>query len=266
MAWALFKANIRNNRTIWVLMTLVLCMYFAIMISMFDPVSAQGLEQMLEMLPEAMARAFGFSNIGTTLTTFLASYLYGFLVLLFPMVISIVVNHGLVASHVDKGSMAYLLATPNSRRKIATTQAVSSLASITAFFVLITVFVIAISQSMFPGELEIGKFVLINVYALLMYFAIGGIGFFASCIAEEGKQSLRFGIGLPVGFLLLKLLGDAGERFSWIGNLSLYKLFDPIKLVEGASFAYIGMILFALIAVALYTGGIAIFNKRDMHV
>ncbi len=266
MSWTLFKSNIKTNRTLWIIMTIIYIFYFAIMVSMFDPEGAEAFEQMLEMMPEAMVRALGMEEIGTTLLTFLNGYMYGCLVLLFPMVISIVVNHGLIANHVDKGSMAYLLSTPNSRVKIAKTQAFFSLASITAFFIIAGIFGIIISQAIHPGDLEIGIFILVNIYALLMYFAIGGIGFFSSCIASESRQSLSLGIGIPVGFLVLQMIGDAGEQFSWVGNLSLYSLFTPNALVEGSSFAYIGMFSFALIGLALYVGGIIVFNKKDLHV
>lgn len=266
MSWSLFKTNIRNNRVIWIIMTAVFCMYLGIIPSMYDPEGAQALQDMLKMMPEGLVNALGFSELGATLLEFVTNYLYGFLVFLVPMVISIAVNHSLIASHVDKGSMAYLLSTPNSRLKIARTQALFSLTAITAFFFVITTFGVLITQSIFPGELDVGKFVAVNLYALIMYFAIGGLGFFASCIASENKHSLGIGIGLPLAFLVLQMLGGVGERFSWVGNLSLYALFDPNKLIEGSSFAYMGMALLALIALVLYVGGILIFNKRDLHV
>ena len=84
--------------------------------------------------------------------------------------------------------------------------------------------------------------------------------------ANESKQSLGLGIGLPGAFLVLQMIGAAGDKLSWVGNLSLYALFAPFKLLEGDSFAYIGMASLALIAAALYIGGIAIFNRRDLHV
>ncbi len=265
MSWPLFKSNIKTNRTIWIIITLIFIFYFSTIGSVYDPQGSQELDDMMKIMPKELVDAFGFNTIGNTLLTMLASFMYGILLFLFPLIISIVVNHRLLARHIDRGSMAYLLATPNSRKKVAFTQALFSLTSITAFFVLITIFGILICEGMFPGELEIGKFIFLNFYALLMYFAIGGIGFFASCIATESKHSLGLGIGIPVGFLVLQMMGNS-IKSSWIGNLSMYALFDPNKLVEGDSFIYIGMIAFILIAATLYTVGIAIFNKRDLYL
>lgn len=266
MSWTLFKANIKSNRIIWMIMTCIFCFYLAMIISMYDPAGADALNEMLKTLPASLINALGFGEMGTTLLTFISGYIYGFLVLLFPMVVSIVINHRIIGSHIDKGSMAYLLSTPNSRIKIASTQAIFSLASISLLFIFTTIFSIIVAESLFPDQLEIGKFILINIYALLMYYAIGGIGFLASCISSESKISLGLGIGVPVGFLVLQMLGSAGEKLSFIGNISLYALFEPNKLIAGDSFAYIGMISLAIIAIVLYSCGIAVFNKRDLSL
>lgn len=266
MSSTLFFANLKNNRFIWLLMTFVFCFYLATIIAMFDPAGADAMNDMLDLLPEAMVKALSFDELGTELTTFISGYIYGFLVLMFPLVISIVINHRLFASHIDRGSMAYLLATPNSRIKLAVTQAIFSLTSIATFFFIITLFGILFSELMFPGMLEIGKFIWLNFYALLMYFAIGGIGFFASAIASDSKTSLSIGVGVPVAFVLLQMLGNASDKIDWIGKLSLYALFDANKLFAGDAFATFGMIAFACIAAVLYGLGIYWFNKRDLHV
>lgn len=266
MSWTLFKANIKAIRTVWIIMTCVFCFYVSIIVSMFDPEGIDALVEMLEMMPEAMISAFGFTELGTTLLTFIVGYLYGFLILLFPMIISIVVNHRIIASHIDKGSMAFLLATPNSRIKIAFTQAAFSIISITTFFIVIVPVGILVAQSMYPGALEIGKFIMVNFYALILYYAIGGIGFLASCISNDSKQSLGIGVGFPVGFLVIQMLGNTGQEINWIKNFSMYTLFNPSRLIDGESFAYIGMAVLFTIAVTLYSSAIIIFNKRDLSI
>lgn len=265
ISWALFKANLRVNRFIWLLIIAVYSFYSAVLVSMFNPDSVDKLKEMLDMLPAELMNAMGM-NFGTTLLTFLSGTLYSILLYLFPLIISIIVNHRLIAVHVDKGSMSYLLSTANSRTRIAATQAVYSLASITAVFMWITGLTLVISSAMFPGLLNTKQFILLNLYALLMYYTINGICFFASCIANEGKYSLGLGAGLPITFVLLQMLGDSGEKLNWIGNLSLFALFSPERLFAGDSFAYAAMGIFAGLAVILYASGIYYFNKKDLHI
>lgn len=112
MIWPLFKYNIKTNRFLWLLLLAVMFMYYSIIISMFDPENIEALTKMLELFPKELMDAMGFSQFGTTLLTFVVGYIYGFLIFLFPLILTVVINHKLVASMVDKGSMAYLLSAP----------------------------------------------------------------------------------------------------------------------------------------------------------
>ena len=132
MSWSLFKVNIKTNKFIWIILTCVYCFYFASIILMFDPEKTEALNEVLDMFPESMIKAMGFDEFGTTLLTFISSYMYGFLIFLFPMVLSIVINHRIIV-HMLTRQHGLLLSTPNSRVKIALTQAISGLASITFF-------------------------------------------------------------------------------------------------------------------------------------
>lgn len=62
--------------------------------------------------------AFGMTNPSSTLIEFLSSYLYGFIYLVFPLIFKIIIANKLVVRYVDQGSMAYLLSTPMSRKKL----------------------------------------------------------------------------------------------------------------------------------------------------
>ncbi|MCG8484270.1 MAG: ABC transporter permease subunit, partial [Clostridia bacterium] len=123
MNYTLFKATAKANWVILLMITLVILMYVSISITMFDPDNIEKMNAMLDMVPEGMLKAMGFENLGTDLTEYLSNYLYGFIFIMFPMIYCIIVSNKLIAKHVDSGSMAYLLTTPNSRVKIAVTQA-----------------------------------------------------------------------------------------------------------------------------------------------
>jgi len=265
ISWALFKANIRVNRFLWLLIVAVYSFYSMILVSMFNPDSVDKLKDMLDMLPAELMNAMGM-NFGSTLLTFLSGTLYSILLYLFPMILSIIINHRLIAVHVDKGSMSYLLSTSNSRIRIAATQAIFSLISITAVFFWITILTLITSSVMFPGLMDTKHFILLNLYALLMYYTVNGICFLASCLANESKYSLGLGAGLPITFVLLQMLGDTGEKLNWVGKLSLFSLFDPERLFAGDSFAYVGMGIFVGLAAVLYAVGILLFNKRDLPI
>lgn len=259
----LLKATAKQNYIVMLIILAVLMMYFSIIISMYDPESQEALEEMLKMMPQELIAAMGFTSLGNTLLSFIASYFYGFLILLLPMIYTIIVANRSIASHVDKGSMAYLLSTPNTRSKIARTQAFFLLVTITILIAFITIIGISLSAILFPGELDVLGFILLNLGALILYYALTGIGFFASCIFNDTKNSLALGAGLPVAFLLFKMIADVGEATSFLKYFSLFTLFNPANLIQGEDFI-LSLIALAVIAIIAYGAGIHFFSKRDL--
>lgn len=266
MVWSLFKHNVKSTLMIWGIMTAVFVMYFAIILSMYDPEYLQSLEELLAMFPEAMIKAMNFDDFGTTLFSFMTGYMYGFLVFLFPLVVVIVVNHRLVASHVDSGSMAFLLASPNSRSKIIVTQIVFSIFANIMFFIVYTLLGLIICESMFPGEMDIPNFIMLNVYAIILYVALGGIGFFFSTLANDKSLSLGFGVGIPVAFLIFQMLADADESLVVFKYFSLFSLFDPKQVETNASYVLGTSAVLLAIGLAFYAISLVVFNKKNLYV
>jgi len=265
MNYTLFKSNIKQNRTIWIIIVLVLTMYISIMMSMYDPENAEAIEEMMKMFPEEMLSMMGFIIIGPGLANFIASYIYGFLIFMFPLIYTSIVNNRLIAKHVDSGAMAYILSTPNSRKKIATTQALFSILSISLLIIVVTIISIIMSFLIHPGELNVGKFILLNIYTIVFYIAISGISFFASAIFNETSRSLAIGTGIPIGFFVIQLLGNASSGTSWAKNFTLFSLYSPDKLMSGqVLFVMISSIILLIIGIGLYIGAIYQFNKRDL--
>lgn len=259
----LFKATVKQNFTVFFIILAVLMVYLPIIIIMYDPATQDSLKDVLALLPEGLIAAMGFNNLGTTLTDFIGSYFYGFLILLLPMIYTITVCNRCIASHVDKGSMAYLLSTPNKRTKIAATQAFFIITSTTVMIAFIATAGILISNIAFPGELDISAFLLLNLGTLLLYYAVTGMGFFASCFFNDTKNSLMVGAGLPIAFLVIQMISDVGEKVRFLKYFTLFTLFDPEKIIGGESFIP-QFITLLIITAIMYGLGIYVFDKRDL--
>lgn len=259
----LLKASIKLNYIVFFIILAVLMLYLPIIISMYNPDTQESLKEMLTALPKELVAAMGFANIGTTLISFIGSYFYGFLILLLPMIYCIVVANRSIASHVDKGSMAYLLSTPNKRTKIAGTQAFFLIVTTSLLIIFVTIVGIALSSILFPGELDVSAFLLLNTGTLLLYFALTGIGFFASCFFNDTKNSLTLGAGLPVAFLVLQMISDVGDATEFLKYFTIYTLFNPEKIIQGESYLP-SFIVLGAIALVTYSAGIYAFQKRDL--
>ena len=262
----LFKANIKSNWGIFVFVAGMLLIYVTTSIGMFDPEGAEAMKAMMQALPEGMIKAFGFDELGTDLTSYLGGYLYGFIFLVFPLIYTSFLANKLVAKHVDSGSMAYLLSTPNSRVEIILTQALYLIFSLFIMFVIELTILISMAEVLFPGHLEIGKFLSLNLLTFMVLVVVGAISFLFSCIFNETKNSITFGAGIPIIFFVLKMVSEISEKVEFLKYFSIYSLVNPDKIMNNGSYTTtVCLILFAVVVI-LYGSAIYIFDKKSLSI
>ena len=117
MNGVLFRRSARSLWKTWVVFAAVLSLYVSMITAMFDPKLNATLDEIVTAMPQLM-NMVGMQAGSSSLGGFLINYLYGFLLLLLPLVFSILAANRLVARWVDTGSMAYLLASPNTRARV----------------------------------------------------------------------------------------------------------------------------------------------------
>jgi ABC-2 type transport system permease protein len=118
---------------------------------------------------------------------------------------------------------------------------------------------------MFPGELEIDTYLLLNLGAVATFGAIGGICFFFSCLFNETKGAAAFGAGIPVLFFVIDMLSGVSPRLDFLRNLTLFTLYDTKAIVTGMS-PWLGIAALAGVAVVTYSAGIWYFQKKDLPI
>lgn len=259
----LYGRGLRYTGKMLLVFAAVLTLYFTLLTSMFDPEMGALLQALSETMPEIMAMV-GMDGAASELTGFLATYLYGFLMLLFPMVFEILVANRLVARMVDRGSMAYLVASPNSRRRIALTQMLVLLTGIVVLIAYCTGLGLLCAAAMFPGQLDIPAFLRLNGGVLALHLAIGGLCFFASCISNDTRRSLAIGAGIPVACYLLHMLANMGGHLERLRYVTVFTLFDTEGLLAGTGAAAAQTAVLLALGLVLYAAGALAFMKRDL--
>jgi len=260
----LFKREMKANVKLLTIFIYILTLYIFMIVYMYNPNSGKGWDDIIKLMPGLM-KAAGFTAAGNTLIGAVVTGLYGMIVLMVPVVFSIILGNKLIAGYVDRGSMAYLLATPNKRVKIALTQALCMWVNMGILIVYATTAIIVSSALMHPGRLDIGKLVLINVVIYFLHIAISGICFFASCISNDTKHSLSVGAVIPIVFFLIQMLANMGGKLANLKYFTIFTLFNPNDIISGKS-VVLPMIILAAIAIALYGIGIYIFSKKDLSL
>ena len=168
MNLTLYRREMRGSIRLLLIFGAVMTLYISIIISMYDPEMMKTLDNFAEVMPDLMV-SVGMKAHASNLLGFMVSYLYGFILLIFPMVFSILRGNALIARYVDKGSMLSLVAAPVKRRTIAFTQMSVLISGIVLLIFYSTILELTCAAEGFPGELDIPKLLALNGGLLCLY-------------------------------------------------------------------------------------------------
>lgn len=254
----IFKQSFKANIKMWIIFTTVTSLFLTILIAVFEPTTISGVTDMVEgtMLADLLKNTTFLGMLSSTFFT-----LHG---VLLPIVYIIITANGLVASQVDRGSMAYILSTPIKRTTVIRTQAIYLVTALLAMFLLFTL-VGMVAIQIFQGDVDVGmaEFLWLNAGLFLLMFALSGISFLFSCVFNLSKHSLALGGGIPIAFFLFDLMASVSEDLEYFKYVTINTLFPKDAILDGESF----LIHFAILMVTgivLYGIGIRIFKEKDL--
>lgn len=261
----LFKLGIKKSWKLLLLFIGLITMYFTIIVTMFDPELGSVLNEFAAAMPELMA-LFGMTVSDTSMLGFMSSYLYGFIMLIFPMILIIILSNTLVAQKTDSGSLTYLVSSPVKRKTVILTQMLVLIVNISFLVLYATLIGIIVTELMFAGSLEIGKYLLLNLGTLAFQLFLGGICFFSSTLFNETKNSLAFGAGIPSVMFVLQMLANSGEQAEFAIYLTVFSLFNPSGIIALETWAVINIAIMFVAAAILYVFSVVVFKKKDLHI
>lgn len=265
MNLTLLKKECKSNLTLFILFLCVLSIYAVMIVALFDPQMSASLKTMTAVMPQLFS-AFGMADIGTTLLDFISGYLYGMIFVVFPGVFLIILTNRLITRYIDRGSLVYLLSTPNKRRRIAFTQALFMIFTLIILVGYLTVLLLASSHAMFPGELKTAPFLRVNAGLLGLLIFFGGICFFISCLFNESKYALGINTAILVYSVLLQMIANMGDTFRMLRYLTPVTLFDTDGLAGAKGSAFALTAILYLTGILFINAGILYFERKDLPI
>lgn len=134
----IFKQTLKANYKLWLVFTAIMCVLSAVIIAVFDPKMISSMMDMMKDSPIADMMGDQISGM-TSVLGVLSSSFYSMQGIILPLIFIIMTANSLIASQVDRGSMAYLLSTPIKRSKVVRTQALYLVTSVLAMFLVVTI-------------------------------------------------------------------------------------------------------------------------------
>jgi ABC-2 type transport system permease protein len=261
----LLKQTIRSNGVLFLIFTLVPCIFLSIVMGIYTTQTADAMKAVLNSgaLPPAMLQMVGSQINNMSLNGMLATQFFQMLAVLFPMIYVIIVGNKLIADRVDRGDMAYILSTPTRRNQVTFTQALYLFGSLIVMFGLFAGAGLVAAAIFQPGVLVIKSFLVLDLGAFLLAFATSGITFASSCIYNLSKNSLALGAGLPLTFFVCNLLAMMGDNLKVFKYFTLQTLYDTNKILAGSGYAR-QLAILAIIGAGLYAIGMIVFREKDL--
>lgn len=265
MNMTLFKMEWRNSYKLLIIFALILSMYTATMITMYDPSLGSALEEFAKAMPKMMA-IVGMNGPATTLIQFMVTYLYGFIMIAFPFLFATIITLRLLAKRLDNGSMVYLLTSGSTRYKVWFTQFLVLISNLAVLLVYTTILGIICSHIMFPQALDIMAYVRLNAGLFILHSALASICFLTSCLCNEYKNAALWGAGIPIICILLQMLANMKGNLEVLRNLTILTLFDTQHLVTNQASGWLALGGLACIACFCFGASCVLFCRKDLSI
>lgn len=260
---SLWKREWKANINIILLFLALLSLYCGVILAMYDPESGDMLQAMAEQMPELFA-AFGMSDAGNTLMEFITNYLYGFILIVIPYMGIVLLTHRLIIRYIDRGSMAYLLASGNSRTKIILTQASFLIFFVCLMCLYVTCFLLFGAVLIHQEQLPLDTLCYLNLGLLGLLLAFSSISFLGAVCFNETKYSLGIATALGIFFLLVQMLSKVGSAMDFLKYMTITTLLDVDAILQGQGTSLTGILVLYAIAIGCYGASIAIFQRRNL--
>ncbi len=221
-----------------------------------------------------------FSMLDMT-RSLLFTIFYGMMTTILPGIYVLVTANKLLASQVDRGSMAYVLSTPIKRSAVTFTQAFYLTGSLILMFGIQTLAHLAanaanpiamstLGYTMLQGDLTSKMIMQVNLSALMVCIALAAVCFMFSGIFNSSK----YAVGLSGAFVGVSVLANMLAMFGKLGveGLKNFKYLTICSFYDYQSVLFANndwiekMIYPALIALAAFAAGSLVFRRKEMSL
>lgn len=226
---------------------------------------SQALNNLLRQMPQGLMKVLGYTVGITHIGDFLGGEFYSLLYLIIMSIYTIFVATKLVAHLVDNGSMAYLLASPVSRTKVAITQAVVLISGVLVIGLVSTLGAL-LGVHLFVHHPGMNNMYLVqmNIVGVLLFCVVAGYCFLFSCLVRDERTALGLSALLTILFYGVHTVGDLSTKFAWLNHLTLFNVFDPQELIHGQGHFIVDSVWLLVATIVLFGVAIVVFRKRQL--
>lgn len=252
----------RDQRRSLVLWSIALTAVATLYISVYPAIGGDEMAAMVETIPEGMATAFGYDDIGSA-AGYLSSTVYGLLGPVLLLVFAIATGTRLVAGQEEDGTLELECASPISRSRLLLERMVALWCNVAVLIAVLTGVTLALVFA-FDLDVAVGNVFAGSTGLLLLVLGFGTIGLAVG--AATGRRAIGLGVaaGLAVVAFMLDAIGPTIDA-AWMTAVSPFSWYlEDSPLRNG--FDVQGLALLAAVPVVAAAIAFAGFTRRDLMV
>lgn len=233
----MFKREIKINLKSFIVWTSILIglflMVFLIYPSIVNSENMQMMDEMMEMFPEELLKAFNM-DISSIDSAFGWLKTEGFVfVLLIIGVYSAILGSSILLKEESDKTIEYLNSVPVTRKDIVISKVVCGLLYIVLMVVTIGIFnFIGLSLS---GDFDKKLYILLSITPIFSSIVIFALCLFLSTFTHKTKKTMGMSLGIVFASYFLKIISEMGESTEFLKYLSIFTLADIRNVIVNIS-------------------------------
>lgn len=265
MIAALWRQQWRANIALVAAFAALFSLYVWAITAMYDPQTSAMLEAMTESMPQVFS-AFGMDEAPGSLDGFIVNYLYGFLLVLLPLILMALLVYRLLVRPVERGSMAYVLSAGRTRLQVVMTLLAALVSLMLALMAWVTLMEVVAGATLASGELDVWPMVRVNLGLAALWLVVAGLLWCGTCVSPHVGKGLWAGAGFCLLSFILQMVAQLGDDLAWVRYLTFLTCFDRYGLLDGEAAACWQAGVLAGAGVLLCAVGTVAFAHRDIAV
>ncbi|MBF7097281.1 ABC transporter permease subunit [Alkalibacter mobilis] len=223
------------------------------------------MSDVLNMMPEAMLKAFSMENANlTTLGGFVS--LISFYLFVMGGVYAVLLGSNIISKEERDKTAEFFMTLPISRTQIITSKLVAAILN-SFLLVLATGLSIVITSWKYSPDRDFYRFLalyLIAMFILCLIFL--SVGMLLSSVLKRYKSSGKISAAILFVLYMINIVSALSKNLDFLKYITPFKYFDTnAMLIQGEIDIVYVLISFAIIAFCI-AGTYVVYPKRDLHI
>ena len=262
----MFKREMKINFKNFIIWTSILIALFLVVFLMYPSIiksdSMQMMDEMMNMFPEEMLKAFNM-DISSIDSAFGWLKTEGFVfVLLITGIYSGILGSNILLKEESDKTIEYLNSVPVTRKKIVISKILCGIIYIILMVAILGIFnFIGLTLS---GDFDRKSYILLSITPIFSSIVIFAVCLFLSTFTHKTKKTMGVSLGIVFASYFLNIISEIGESTEFLKYISIFTLADIRNVILDVAINPLMVAISVGITVIFMISTVIHYNKKEL--